>query len=151
MTARTDTLPEKARRRRRWGRFLLAVGLLGLLLSVAIAGRQLALLAVAQSAPGTVIEMVRMASGRLSAADAYAPRVRFVLDAVEHEFVSPVGSYPPAFQIGDTVRVLYDPANPRRAMVDSSGQLWAPVAVCAVLGLLLGGLGAWLLRKSRVA
>ncbi len=77
--------------------------------------------------------------------------MRFVLDAVEHEFVSPVGSYPPAFQIGDTVRVLYDPANPRRAMVDSSGQLWAPVAVCAVLGLLLGGLGAWLLRKSRVA
>ena len=151
MTVRPGTPPEEARRRRRWGRFLLAVGLLGLLLSVAIAGRQLALLAVAHSAPGTVIEMVRMTSGRPSAGYAYAPRVRFVLDAVEHEFVSPVGSYPSAFQIGDTVRVLYDPANPRWAMIDSTGQIWGPVAVCAVLGLLLGGLGAWLLRKSRVA
>ncbi len=44
---------------------------------------------------------------------------------------------------------ISDPRSARHTRHDLAELL--TVAVCAVLGLLLGGLGAWLLRKSRVA
>lgn len=151
MSMQADDASRQTRRRRRWGRFLLALGMLAVLLAGVIAAKRLTFLAHAQSAPGTVIEMVRMSSGRISQAgsDAYAPRVRFVAGAVEREFVSPFGSYPPAFAVGEAVRVLYDPLDLDRAEVDSRGQLWGPVAVCGVLGLLLSALGGWLARTAR--
>lgn len=153
MSRQADISSTRARRRRRWGKFLLAVGLLAVLFAGVIAAKRMAFLARAQSAPGVVIEMVRMSSGRISqqGGDAYAPRVRFVVAAGEREFVSPFGSFPPAFAVGDAVRVLYDPVDPDRAEVDSAGQLWGPVAVSGALGLLLMALGGWLVRTPRAA
>lgn len=151
MSTQSDNSSKPAQRRRRWGKFLLVLGLLAVLLAGVVAVKRLTFLAHARSAPGSVVEMVRMGSGRSSqqGSDAYAPRVRFVVDAVEREFVSPFGSYPPAFAVGDAVRVLYDPADPGRAEVDRAGQLWGPVAVSGVLGLLLSALGGWLVRTPR--
>lgn len=151
MSMPSDDSSKQTQRRRRWGRFLLVLGLLAVLLAGVIAVKRLAFLAHARSAPGSVVEMVRMSSGRGSqqGSDAYAPRVRFVVDAVEREFVSPFGSYPPAFAVGDAVRVLYDPADPGRVEVDRPGQLWGPVLVSGGLGLLLGALGGWLVRSPR--
>lgn len=90
-----------------------------------------------------------MASGRSTQAgrDAYAPRVHFVAGGVAHDFVSPFGRYPPAFSVGEALWVLYDAADPERAEVDSPGQLWGPVVLSGVLGVLLSALGGWLVRR----
>lgn len=145
--------PSGQARRRRWGRFVLVLGLLAMLLAGAVATQRIAFLLRTKSAPGTVVELVRSGSGRISqpGGEALAPRVRFVVDAVEHEFVSPFGSFSPAFAVGQSVRVLFDPADPGRAEVDARGQLWGPVMVSGVLGLLLSTLGGWLMRTPRAA
>jgi len=49
-------------------------------------------------------------------------------------FKGSVGDNPPAFHEGETVVVLYDPANPQHASIRSVGQQWSGP-------LLLGGLG----------
>lgn len=149
MSRQSGISSEETGRRRRWGKFLLAMGLLAVLLAGAIAAKRMSFLARAQSAPGVVIEMVRMSTG--FNATATAPRVRFVVAAGEREFVSPFGSSPPAFAVGDAVRVLYDPVDPDRAEIDRFGQLWGPVLVCGALGLLLSALGGWLVRTPRAA
>ncbi|HRD98585.1 MAG TPA: DUF3592 domain-containing protein [Rubrivivax sp.] len=151
MSLHSDHAAKKSRRRRRWGVFLLALGLLALLFAGVVTAKRLAFLGRAHSAPGVVVDMVRMSSGRISQAgrEATAPRVRFVLGAAQHEFVSALGSYPPLFAAGDAVRVLYDPADPEHAEVDHPGQFWGPVLVSGVLGLLLSALGGWLRRVPR--
>ncbi|MBL8316709.1 MAG: DUF3592 domain-containing protein [Rubrivivax sp.] len=148
MSMRPAHSTQPTRRRRRWGVFLLALGLLAVLYAGVVSAKRLAFLGHAQKVQGVVVDMVRMSSGRIGQAgrEASAPRVRFMVGATEHEFVSPFGSFPPLFAVGDAVQVLYDAADPDRAEVDHPGQLWGPVGVSGVLGLLLSALGGWLAR-----
>ncbi|MFM9842727.1 MAG: DUF3592 domain-containing protein [Dongiaceae bacterium] len=65
----------------------------------------------------------------------YYPRVAFETeDRRKFEFTSDTGSRPAAFDIGEPVRVLFDPARPGAARIDSFLQLW-------LLPLVLGGIG----------
>jgi hypothetical protein len=65
----------------------------------------------------------------------YYPRVAFETeDRRRFEFTGDTGSRPAAFDIGEPVRVLFDPARPEAARIDSFFQLW-------LLPLILGGLG----------
>lgn len=65
----------------------------------------------------------------------YHPRVAFETeDRRRIEFTGDTGSRPAAFDIGEPVRVLFDPARPETARIDSFFQLW-------LLPLILGGLG----------
>ena len=65
----------------------------------------------------------------------YYPRVAFETeDRRKFEFTSDTGSRPASFDIGDPVRVLFDPARPEAARIDSVLQLW-------LLPLILGGIG----------
>ncbi|HEX6092835.1 MAG TPA: DUF3592 domain-containing protein [Dongiaceae bacterium] len=75
---------------------------------------------------------------RWSSADGdytYFPQVAFETeDRRRFEFTGDTGSRPAAFDIGEPVRVLFDPARPETARIDSFFQLW-------LLPLILGGLG----------
>ena len=65
----------------------------------------------------------------------YYPRVAFETeDRRKFEFTSDSGSRPAAFDIGEPVRVLFDPAQPEAARICSVLQLW-------LLPLILGGIG----------
>ncbi len=65
----------------------------------------------------------------------YHPRVAFETeDRRRFEFTGDTGSRPAAFDVGEPVRVLFDPAMPETARIDSFFQLW-------LLPLILGGLG----------
>lgn len=67
--------------------------------------------------------------------DTYRPVVTF--DPVPEQpitFRSNVGANPPAYEIGDSVRVLYDPAEPSAARISSWFSLWGPAAICLALG-----------------
>lgn len=86
------------------------------------------------AADGVVIALEE----RWSSADgdsAYFPRVAFeTQDRRRFEFTGDTGSQPAAFDVGEPVRVLFDPAQPEMARIDSFFQLW-------LLPLILGGLG----------
>ncbi|WOE74711.1 DUF3592 domain-containing protein [Alterisphingorhabdus coralli] len=79
----------------------------------------------AERATGTVTDIrssrgARRRSQRTSRRRTYKPVVNFEdAQGQRHEFVSSHGSNPSSYEIGDSVDVLYDPASPADAMIDS--------------------------------
>jgi hypothetical protein len=61
----------------------------------------------------------------------------------QHEIYSSGGSYPPAYKVGDTVPVLYQPDKPENAEIDDFLNVWFFTAMLAGFGLvdLVFGLG----------
>jgi hypothetical protein len=82
----------------------------------------------------------------------YYPRVRFRTENGEvHEFTGDVGSNPAAFDVGENVRVLFDPANPSVARIDSFMQLWFTSLILVGMGLVFsvfGGSGIFVLARG---
>lgn len=68
-------------------------------------------------ATGTVLEMVKR--GRTKGGNLmWTPRVRFTaMDGREIEFVEWGAQYPPRFQMGESVTVLYQAENPEKARI----------------------------------
>ncbi|HEY9126842.1 MAG TPA: DUF3592 domain-containing protein, partial [Acidobacteriaceae bacterium] len=66
----------------------------------------------------------------------FAPVFTFVsLDGRSHSITSNSSSNPAGFEVGDTVHVLYDPAAPSGAKIDTFWQLWG-------IAVVFGGIGA---------
>jgi hypothetical protein len=102
-------------------------------------------------ADGVVIDLI---VSRDSDSETYHPRVRFTTAKGQSlEFTSSVGSRPPGFDIGEHVTVLYDPADPEDASIDSFFQLWFGALILGVLGSVMvvggGGVAVVLLRSAR--
>lgn len=115
-----------------WLFTLIGLGMLGAATYIAIDTRNF--VATAASAPGEVIDLIE---SRDSDDDTvYRPRVRFQSpDGRSHEFTGSVGSNPAGFYVGEAVDVLFDPARPSDAQINTMFQLW-------FTPLLLGGMGA---------
>lgn len=57
--------------------------------------------------------------------DVYRPVFSFVDDSGKKYIVqSSFGSYPPKYEIGESISVFYDPQNPQHAKIDSFEILW---------------------------
>jgi hypothetical protein len=82
----------------------------------------------------------------------FHPVVRIVT-AREQEvrFQASEGSNDPfAYGVGDTIRVLYDPADPQAARLDTWSSRWGDSVTLVAIGLglvVLGAVGYWLLRS----
>ena len=91
-------------------------------------------IAVGTTADGAVTDLI---AGSGSDGDTvFYPRVRFITqsgDAIE--FTGSSGTSPPAFEVGEAVTVLYNPASPGTARIKSFFQLW-------LLPIILGGMGS---------
>lgn len=63
-----------------------------------------------------------------------------------HRFSSGMGSDPPAYRVGESAAILYDPRDPSRARFDKFTSLWLWPALLLVpgAGLMLAGLAAFL-------
>jgi hypothetical protein len=86
-------------------------------------------------AQGTVIELRESTSGGSHGGSVYNPVVRFAdKDGQEHTLYSSTGTYPPAYAVGGRAPVLYDPADPQHAEINSFTGLW-------LLPLILAGIG----------
>lgn len=97
----------------------------------------------AQKAQGTVLELVRHVSSGRNRSVTYAPRIRFVLpDGSNHEFTSTMSSSNPGYSVGQPVKVLYNPAKPDEAEVDSLLAIWGGPAILGFLGLVFTAVGA---------
>lgn len=110
--------------------------------------------ATAVTAEGTVVELVR---SRSSDSTTYAPRVTFTdAQGRAHAFTSRTSSNPPAYHVGETVRVLYRAESPQQARIDGFFSLWGGALIVGILGSVfaLVGLGMVLvpmLRQRRAA
>jgi hypothetical protein len=108
-------------------------------------------IAVAEKADGTVIDLI---GHRDSDGDTmYYPRVRYVTRSGSPvEFTGSIGSSPPAFDVGEVVGVLYDPAEPEEARINSFFQLWFAALILGGIGLVfaaIGGGGALAASRAR--
>jgi len=75
--------------------------------------------------------------------DSSYPVVKFQLpDGEPMRFAGQVGSTPPAYQVGQSVEVLYNPEQPRSARIRSFLELWFVATLFTSMGglfLLIGG------------
>jgi hypothetical protein len=64
-----------------------------------------------------------------------------------YEVRGTVGANPPAFRVGQTVTVYYDPQHPQTALIDTGKDLWLFPLVAIVMGTMFGLAGAWPLLR----
>ena len=109
----------------------------------------------ASPAPGVVIELLRT---RDSDGDVlYKPLVRYETAAgATVEFTSNGASRPAAYDVGEAVTVLYDPAHPHKARLKGQWALWGLSTIFAGLGTVFFLIGAsvglwpwWRTRRMR--
>ena len=81
----------------------------------------------------------------------WAPEVEFEDHGRTYRFKDSVGSNPPAWQRGDAVDVLYDPAQPADARIDRGRWNKGMPDAMVVFGALLCALGSWLLFRRASA
>jgi hypothetical protein len=92
---------------------------------------------------GEVIENVE---NRDSDGSTYAPKVEFMTEKKERiTFTSSLSSYPPQYEVGEMVDVLYPPLSPQSAEVDSWMTLWFGPLICGILGGVFSAVGLGLL------
>jgi len=97
-------------------------------------------IARADRADGTVVALIGEQGS--DGGTVYYPRVRYVTRSGNPmEFTGSVGSSPPAFDVGEIVGVLYDPAAPEAARIDSFFQLWLAPLILGGIGLMLAAVG----------
>ena len=111
----------------------------------------LAFRAQASSAEGEVVALRRHVNDE--GAVLFRPEVVFAPDGGEAVgFVGSVGSNPPAYSVGERVRVLYDPARPGDARLDDASA-WLLPAIFGLFAAIFGGVVGvmlWLrVRKRR--
>lgn len=75
--------------------------------------------------------------GRHGSHSTYRARFRFVVDGVRYEGLQSVASNPPAHYRGEKVAVVYNPADPREADIDSAFDLYFTSLGCGFAGVVL--------------
>ncbi|MDN7589043.1 DUF3592 domain-containing protein [Burkholderia seminalis] len=98
-------------------------------------------------APGTVVRIVQDSD----AMRAYRPIVAYLAnDGQRREIAGNTASTVPAYDIGENVDVLLDPAHPDRpALIDDFAQRWFPVVVPALLAVASFAIGGLLIAAER--
>lgn len=121
-----------------------AIGTLLLAGALAVQVHRRSFEATASKAEGTVVELAlresRDSDGRRG--DTYCPVVRYRTAAGrEIEFVSRTCSQPPAYDVGERVRVLYRPDKPYGASLDGFAERWLGTLVLGGIGLIFSLIG----------
>jgi hypothetical protein len=126
---------------------LLCVGFALALIAGVIALRTESFINRSEATEGVVTELVPVSAhnsdSSSSSSTTYAPVFAFTTNDGRHLTVrSDSASNPPSFEVGDKVAVLYDPAAPVNARIDTFGQLWLMPIICGGVGLLFMGFAA---------
>lgn len=105
----------------------------------------------AQSTSGVVVDLERRHSSSTSSSGSsttYAPVVEFTAPESGQTitFTSNSSSNPPAYDEGDDVTVLYDPAEPEEARIDSFMSLWFLPLLLLVMGGIFTPVGIGIMR-----
>ncbi len=106
----------------------------------------------AARADGVVVDLTRSPAhnGGLGSSTTYRPVVRFFPSGGRRiEFVSSMGSNPPAYARGDRVTVLYASDNPRNAMIDGFFSRWGGTVIVGGMGMGLFVVSLAMIGSSR--
>jgi hypothetical protein len=111
----------------------------------------------ATRAEGTIVKLIEARDS--DSGPMYRPVFTFRdSNEVEHEVQSSVGSNPPAFKVGDQVKVLYTKERPENATLDSFMSVWffpLVIGICGathlVIGLVFLGLAKWVKAPQNTA
>lgn len=91
---------------------------------------------------GTVAELAGKESSSDNHSIVYYPVIEFTTaDGRAMRFESATGSNPSMYRQGQEVKVLYNPADPARAMIDSVMELWFAPMLLGFIGLLFSAIG----------
>ena len=95
-------------------------------------------------APGVVVDLQENYD---SDGSTYAPVVQFsAKNGQSVEFVSSYSSSPPAYDVGETITVVYPPDNPNDAIIKGDGQLLHIIFM--ILGGIVGTVGFYLVFSA---
>ena len=121
------------------GYIFVAIGVVLLIIGGLVTWHTVEFKSKAESAEGTVIEMQpRHSDGSTT----YAPVVEFETAGGELvTYHSSSSSSPPAYDVGESVEVLYDPNDPSEAKINSFFNLWFLPLLLAGMGIVFGGIG----------
>lgn len=138
-----STQAERSEKQRKWGvPIALALSCTFFFLSHYLYQRTTHFLKTAQPASGVV---VRMIANHGSDSTTFAPQVEFAPPGSSERvrFTHSISSNPPAYSVGEKVKVLFNPANPRDATIDLGvWSYWGAVLaggaalLCLFIGLL---------------
>jgi hypothetical protein len=106
-------------------RLFVLAGCIFLLVGLGFAAYSVYFASGAMQAPAIVTQMVGSGSG--------TPIVEYTVDGEQFTHRSPISSSPPAYVVGQKVSVLYRPANPSRAQLNTFTDRWL-FAVVFTLG-----------------
>ncbi len=109
--------------------FLIGVGLIAWSGSIIQDSRNF--LATASTTTGVVTDLRLSSSSRSTT---YYPVVRYTAEGAAHTIIGRGGSNPPAYSIGEKVKVIYPPGEPQAGRLNNFMDLW-------MLPLIPGGLG----------
>jgi hypothetical protein len=127
--------------------FFTALGILLLGLAAYLYLDARSFVAEAVAADGTVI---RLDPVRIKYGTRYRPAVRFsTARGAKIEFSSSSRSNSPAYFRGASVRVLYRPADPYGARIDSYSALWGNAATLAIVGAIFLSVGGGVIYWTR--
>lgn len=113
--------------------FMVATAAIVLMISFFLYRRTQHFVQSASHAQGTVTQMVERAGH--DSGTVYSPVYTFQdPEGKQHEIHSSGGNYPPAYKVGDTVPVLYQPDKPDNAKIDSFLEVWIFPAMFAGFG-----------------
>lgn len=98
---------------------------------------------------GTIVALERKRNAK--GFDTYHPVVRFIPPETNEtvEFKSRFGVWPSPFAVSDRVEVAYDPADPRRARINSFWTIWFLPILLVCFGLACGVAGYETVRRTR--
>jgi ABC-type transport system involved in multi-copper enzyme maturation permease subunit len=104
-----------------------------------------------RAANRTVGKVIRLATARNSDNHLmYLPVFEYQTnDGAVYQYTSTIASTPPAYEIGETVTLLYLRKNPQNAKIKSFSELWLVKIVLAVIGLACFGGAAVIFFASR--
>ena len=126
----------------------LGVGTLMLLGSISFWNKTRHFLARAQQAAGTVVELreVRDSEG----SSTWKPLVAFTAkNGRKITFADSVSSKPAAYDVGESVTVLYLPDHPEEAHIKGFSSLWLGTTILGGLGLAFSSIGGGILFATR--
>jgi hypothetical protein len=98
----------------------------------------------AMNAPGTVVSLQRSVSrsSKGGTSTTYAPVVEYTAaDGQTRTFTSSLSSSPPAYQTGQPVKVLYDPAPPYKAEINDFMSMYFLPVLLGIMGTIFTTIG----------
>lgn len=130
-------------------RIFLVVGIVFILVGFVLVCSRLIFISESISAEGIVVDILKKVEED-ETEGVFQPKVMFhTNDGEQISFISDVGSNPPAYNLGETVNVLYNPINPSNAEINSFLSLWLLQLVLILIGTNFVIISAVVLCKIR--